>query len=255
MRIEHLKGNQLLEVIRFLNPKEILSFSLICKAFKSFLVKNQRLIQQMCLNYIGLEYSDSVLEWNQILQNLHETENSSVNLFLPYYTNGGMQDNSYYFFFNLMAQRGIYCSKNSENILFKYANASDAIFKYSHDPEAYNIQKNMFYIPEIENFAEASQDTCPYINKIRIELPTGEYTCPVQTLMCFSSLKKIEGFSSIDKFYNCKTHNSVIDIAKEHNINFKLLETKDYYTVLFDKHEQIFSQYADLKLIMKPNQL
>ena len=235
MRIEDLKGNQLLEIVEFLNLKEIISFSLVCKAFKNILLTHKTLIQRMCLTYIGLEYSDSVLEWNKILQNLHRTINPSVNLFLPYYTNGGTYaDISNYFIGNLVAN-GTYCTKVNENVLVKYAYASDALFDYSSDPKTYLIETNVFYIPQIENFAEVNQVTYPYINKIRIELPVSGFTCPAQTLMCFSSFKKIEDFSFIAKFHNCKTHNPVIDIAKEHNINFRVLENNNYYAILFDK--------------------
>ena len=81
MRIEDLKGNQLLEIIGFLNLKEILSFSLVCKAFNTFLIKHQAFVQRMCLTYIGLEYSDSTLGWNQILQNLHQAIDPPAMLF------------------------------------------------------------------------------------------------------------------------------------------------------------------------------
>ena len=161
------------------------------------------------------------------------SDRSSSHVVFPYYTNGGVGICGYNNFIDKLIVEGrTYCTKDRENVLVKYAYAPGANFDY---PGTFASQKHVYCIPEIENFAEANRDTYPYINKITIDVPVFGYTCPAKTLMCFSSFKRIEDFSFIDKFHNFNTHEPVKNFAKEHNIRYKVLKQKDYYAILFDK--------------------
>ena len=195
----------------------------MCKYFQFIQVKYKNLIQQNFIEILGLDPSPSFVQWNTLLKSLHTTPLEKA--FMPYYTDGGtFPSGGGQFIDSLIQENGVYCTENPTNVLVKYAYTSPINFGNYGYPGQFKRGNNVYYLPHIEKNADLHPEVCPYIREIRISLPVDSYTCPANTLMCFSSIKKVEDLSMIHRFYSCTDLEEAITIASELNIQAQRIE-------------------------------
>ena len=236
MKLTDLRTNNLLEIISYLDCKDIIRFQLICKSFQVLLVKYKELPQQIFLKAQGLDPSPSYFPWTAILESLRTSPDTLENLFMPYYTNGGAYAKSnYYFIGNLIREKGAYCTISERNVLVKYAYSSSMAFDYEASPADYQTETDVYYLPEIEKQLDLHPEVCPYIRQINISLPNWGYTCPAKVLMCFSSVNKVEDLSMIQNFYSCVDVENAIRIANEGKVLGRHVEHADLDIVQFEQ--------------------
>ena len=169
------------------------------------------------------------------MTNIFESNTLNCN-FLPFYTNGGTYANSRnYFIGNLVSKESTHCTINSENVLIKYAYSPFLKFSYDTDPKTYTQDGKIYYIKEYEEQAEIDKESIPLIKEVFIKIPHGGYSCPAETLVCFSSLAKIEDFKLTEYFFNCKDHDSVLNVAKELGLESEYNNKEHFEEIVFNR--------------------
>ena len=157
-----------------------------------------------------------------------------IDLFLPYYVDGGVCLNSHKYFINhlITPKGGRYRSTKNENVLVKYAYKANQLFEYLM-PNNYRITEDVYYIRGIENFSE-NYGKCPFIEKIYIGLPYGP-TCALSFAMFFYSFDKNEPENIISKFHSCFSKHKAVSKAKKLGFSCSYQKTK-YLTMIYFKN-------------------
>lgn len=235
MNLLSLKTNNLLEIMSFLKPEDFRVIIIVCKFLQFFFQKQSLSIQRIALQNLGLPASPDFLPWKIILKNISKIDSNKLhNCFLPYYTDGGLdEDSKNYFIGNLVSDFGTYTSKKSSNTLVKFIYAPKALFDYEKDPNLYTISPDEILFPYIEKDSNNHNDLCPLLEKIHFVTPKICFTRPVETWMCFGSYTKIDDFSPIKAFYSCSELENAKKISQKLGISYEVSIQNNYSALIF----------------------
>jgi F-box domain len=235
MKLIDLKNNHFIEILQFLSLRDVSALAQVSKMFREFLRKYNNTVQDKFKKIMGLEGLDLVLNWNEILYNVYSDTSLSQCEFNPFYTNGGTYYYSFAYFIMNLVKDLTYCTILPQNVLIKYGFSPGIEYNYDQDPAIYRISENEYYLPQHDIAHENNPTACPYIEEVRIGVPKSGYTCPVETLMCFSSISKVDDLSLISNFHSIITKENAQNTGIQLKISNSLLETDQYEAILFDK--------------------
>ena len=234
MKFTDLKSNQLFEIISYLDFKDLVFLQRVCKYFKYIQAKYKDLILQNLLIVIGLDPSPNCVQWNTLLKALHT--NPLEKAFMPYYTDGGtFPSNCCQFIDKLIRNGGVYCTEKHNNVLVKYSYSNSINFSFYKNSDQCQIEKDIYYLPHIEEEADLHPELCPHIKQIMLCFPKPNYTCPARVLMCFSSIKQVEDLSLIHSFHSCMDAKVVIRMATDLNIQAQMIRHMELDIVQFEQ--------------------
>ncbi|OMJ92108.1 hypothetical protein SteCoe_5209 [Stentor coeruleus] len=219
----------------FLKPEDFRVIIIVCKFLQKFFQKQSLSIQRIALHNLGLPTNSGFLPWKDILENISKINSSKLhNCFLPYYTDGGLdEDSKNYFIGNLVSDFGTYTSKKPSNTLVKFIYAPKAVFDYDKDLNLYTISPDEILISSIEEDSKNHNDLCPLLVKIHFVTPKICFTRPVETWMCFGSYIKIEDFSTIKAFYSCSELENAKIISKKLGLCYEVTIQNNYTALMF----------------------
>jgi hypothetical protein len=236
MKLEDLRNNCFLEIIEFLTFSEIASLRVICKFFQKLISNNYQFIQNLLSSRYLIENSENLRNWDEISEKIKKgLDSNTIEYFYPYYTNGGTYHNySAYFIQNILNGR-VYCTTEKNNILVKYGFTRSEPMPET-DPLDHKISDTEFCIKSIEDSMDIDWKNISFIHSVKISIPIHGFTCPVSTLMVFSSIEK-EDLGMIKLFYNTFDVDQVVHIANSLNLN-PIVDSSDSRTkVTFDRRE------------------
>ncbi|OMJ83757.1 hypothetical protein SteCoe_15234 [Stentor coeruleus] len=209
----------LVDIFLYLTPLEIIRLESYAKYFKKLIRSTSQVFQAHFNKIHSLFPYAQQLHWKRILKRLI-LNRKTFNAFLPYYTDGGIKEESpHYFIDKLINPTGMHSTILNENVLIKYAYKGKNNFQYAY-PSNYRIEENVYFIPDIEALPLKDSKKIPFIEKIVICLPESEY-CSLSFVAFFSSLDNTDPIDIVNRFKGCKSKHRAISKG----INLELICT------------------------------
>lgn len=232
MNFSSLPLEILVEVFLFLSPLEIVKLQRLCRAFDDCIQKSDRLLHNNFLKAFQLQPLQNMLSWKKILKRI-QLGHVKLNLFFPYFTNGGTKaDTSKYFIHNLITRFSMYSTVRGENVLVKYAYINQLNYNYSN-PLRYKISEDIFYVEEIEMLSDLPQKKVPFIEKIIVGFPKLRHN-PLTHAVLFYSFEKVLDEEVISMFHSCKSKHKAVSKGKKLGLVCTYQKTK-FSTIVFYK--------------------
>ena len=207
--MDNISQNSLGEVLKFLEPKEIVQTELVNTAIKQKLTSIGPFLCMNCLwpgifSVISHRKDLTYSKFKSISKEVYQSK-EELN-FLPYQTDGD-QFGSYWGLQSLAIKGGVYCTKRGrkENVLVKIILTKDYLVNPLTDRTEAKKQDL-----ELQSFTDYFA-----VSSVQVLAPNSGYTCPLTQVMFFISSEEVSNLEVVQRFKGANSIQRVQEIASE----------------------------------------